>query len=51
MALRKEQQVKHNIYFRLLRALPEDSPPQRFLFETFFMSFSTQIQGLPALPP
>jgi very-short-patch-repair endonuclease len=47
----EDQQAKRDLYLRLLRALPENSPPQRLLFETFFKSFSAYIQDLPALLP
>lgn len=47
----EEQQAKRGLYRRLLNSLPENFPPQRLLFETFFKSFSAYIQDLPALLP
>lgn len=45
------QTAKESLYFRLLESLPEDSPPQRFLFKSYFKHFQGAIPGLPALLP
>ncbi|MEJ8676093.1 hypothetical protein [Chromobacterium amazonense] len=43
--------AKKGLYRRLLDCLPESSPPQRLLFESFFRGFGPAIPGLPALLP
>lgn len=43
--------AKGSLYLRLLRCLPESSPPQRLLFKSFFASFRDAVPNLPALLP
>lgn len=45
------EEAKKSLYQRLRSCLPEDSPPQRFLFEAYHRAFSTAIPSLPALLP
>ena len=47
----EEQQAKRTLYRRLLESLPPNSPPQRFLFVTFFKTFAAGVHDLPALLP
>lgn len=44
-------EAKRSLYKRLLRCLPENSPPQRVLFESYFKHFKHTIPHLPALLP
>lgn len=44
-------QAKRTLYRRLQSCLPDSSPPQRFLFDTFFGAFREAIPRLPALLP
>ena len=46
-----EENAKKTLYRRLLSSLPENSPPQKLLFETFFKHFGKDIPDLPALLP
>lgn len=43
--------AKRSLYQRLLSSLPQASPPQRLLFETFFKHFGRRVPDLPALLP
>jgi len=43
--------AKKGLYHRLRDCLPDNSPPQRLLFESYFKRFGTQIPVLPALLP
>lgn len=45
------EHAKRGLYRRLLDCLPESSPPQRLLFESFFRCFGPAVPGLPALLP
>lgn len=45
------KRAKNALYRRLLDSLPESSPPQRLLFESYFRAFGAAIPGLPALLP
>ncbi len=49
--LSDEQEAKRTLYYRLLKCLPPTSPPQKFVFETFFTTFRKRVQDLPALLP
>ncbi len=46
-----DKTAKNTLYRRLLASLPDNSPPQRLLFESYFKRFKTAIPGLPALLP
>jgi very-short-patch-repair endonuclease len=46
-----DRQAKEGLYLRLLKSLPENSPPQRLLFRTFFATFDKVFDDLPALIP
>jgi hypothetical protein len=46
-----EKNAKSTLYRRLLASLPDDSPPQRLLFQSYFKRFKNAIPGLPALLP
>lgn len=46
-----DEQAKRTLYRRLRDSLPETSPPQRLLFESFFTGFGKAIPDLPALLP
>jgi hypothetical protein len=46
-----EKKAKSTLYRRLMASLPDNSPPQRLLFESYFKRFTTSIPGLPALLP
>jgi very-short-patch-repair endonuclease len=46
-----EHQAKKSLYRRLMNCLPDSSPPQRFLFESYFKHFRHSIPRLPALLP
>ena len=48
---KNDQEAKKTLYHRLLASLPESSPPQRLLFETFFKHFRKAVPDLPALLP
>jgi very-short-patch-repair endonuclease len=50
-AISDKEEAKRTLYRRLLASLPEDSPPQRILFESYFKRFRSAIPGLPALLP
>jgi hypothetical protein len=45
------QAAKKSLYRRLLRSLPESSPQQRLLFESYFRIYRQGIPALPALLP
>ena len=45
------KRAKAGLYRRLQDCLPEKSPPQRLLFDSFFRSFGPAIPDLPALLP
>lgn len=42
---------KQTLYRRLLDSLPQSSPPQALLFDSFYRGFSTAVPDLPALLP
>ena len=44
-------EAKRSLYKRLLGCLPDNSPPQRLLFESYFKHFTHAIPRLPALLP
>ena len=44
-------EAKKSLYRRLINCLPDNSPPQRFLFESYFKHFKHSIPRLPALMP
>lgn len=46
-----EDEAKKSLYKRLLGCLPDNSPPQRLLFESYFKHFTHAIPRLPALLP
>jgi very-short-patch-repair endonuclease len=46
-----EEAAKKTLYRRLRASLPSNSPPQHFLFDTFFKTFGAAVQHLPALLP
>jgi len=46
-----EDEAKKSLYKRLLSCLPDNSPPQRLLFESYFKHFTYAIPRLPALLP
>lgn len=43
--------AKRTLYKRLLESLPDNSPPQRTFFESYFRHFQQAIPSLPALLP
>lgn len=43
--------AKKSLYKRLLGSLPQNSPPQTLLFETFFRTFGHAVPDLPVLLP
>ena len=43
--------AKGTLYTRLLESLPNNSPPQRLLFKSFYCHFKEAVPGLPALLP
>jgi very-short-patch-repair endonuclease len=45
------EEAKKSLYKRLLSCLPDNSPPQRLLFESYFKHFKHAIPRLPALLP
>lgn len=45
------KEAKDTLYRRLRESLPATSPPQRFLFESYFRVFGAAIPRLPALLP
>jgi very-short-patch-repair endonuclease len=45
------EEAKNTLFKRLRECLPSNSPPQRFLFETFFRIFGPAVHHLPALLP
>jgi very-short-patch-repair endonuclease len=45
------EEAKKTLYRRLRSCLPQDSPPQRTLFEAFHESFGAAVPDLPALVP
>jgi hypothetical protein len=45
------EEAKKSLYKRLLGCLPDNSPPQRLLFESYFKHFKHAIPRLPALLP
>lgn len=45
------EEAKRTLYRRLINCLPDNSPPQRFLFESYFKHFKHSIPRLPALLP
>ncbi len=46
-----EKQAKRSLYKRLRASLPENSPPQVTLFDSFFEGFQKAVPRLPALLP
>ncbi len=46
-----DMDAKRTLYKRLLTSLLDNSPPQRFLFQSYFKSFRETIPYLPALLP
>ncbi len=49
--LTNNKEAKNTLYRRLLASLPDNSPPQHLLFESYFRRFKTAIPALPALLP
>lgn len=49
--LATEAEAKKSLYQRLIRSLPENSPPQRNLYELYHEIHSSSVQDLPALLP
>jgi len=47
----KNRDTKVSLYRHLLWSLPESSPPQRLLFESFYRSYADTFADLPALLP
>jgi hypothetical protein len=45
------EQAKKNLYYRLRHCLPENSPPQKLFFKSYFQRFAAAIPMLPALLP
>ncbi len=45
------EKAKRDLYKRLRASLPKNSPPQTLAFETFYKTFSADVQNLPALLP
>jgi len=45
------EEAKKSLYRRLISCLPDNSPPQRLLFESYFKHFKHSIPRLPALLP
>ena len=45
------EETKKALYYRLRDSLPDNSPPQRLLFESYFRRFTDAIPMLPALLP
>ena len=45
------EEAKKSLYRRLIGCLPDNSPPQRLLFESYFKHFKHSIPRLPALLP
>lgn len=45
------ESAKQSLWARLLACLPENSPPQRFLFVEFYRAFGPAVAALPALLP
>jgi hypothetical protein len=43
--------AKRTLYFRLRDSLPENSPPEKLLFESYFRRYTDAIPALPALLP
>ncbi len=46
-----EDEAKKSLYRRLFNCLPDNSPPQRLLFESYFKHFKHLVPRLPALLP
>jgi very-short-patch-repair endonuclease len=46
-----DQEAKRTLFLRLRESLPKTSPPQLFLFESFYAGFGKAIPNLPALLP
>ncbi|WP_241299081.1 hypothetical protein [Burkholderia stabilis] len=46
-----DDQAKNSLFRRLRSALPDNSPPQRMLFTSFFLAFGKAVPNLPALLP
>jgi very-short-patch-repair endonuclease len=46
-----EGEAKRTLYQRLLKCLPDSSPPQRNLFELYYAIHGSPVQNLPALLP
>jgi very-short-patch-repair endonuclease len=46
-----EDEAKRSLYQRLLKSLPDSSPPQRNLFELYYAIHGSAVQNLPALLP
>lgn len=49
--LSSEAEAKRSLYQRLIRSLPDNSPPQRNLYELYHEIYSSAVQDLPALLP
>lgn len=49
--LADDAEAKKTLYRRLQDGLPEGSPPQRRLFQSYFQAFKSEIPRLPALLP
>ena len=49
--LPSEDEAKKSLYQRLIRSLPENSPPQRNLYELYHEIHGSAVQDLPALLP
>ena len=48
---RNDKEAKTTLYRRLLESLPQESPPQKLLFDTFFRHFGQDVPNIPALLP
>jgi AbiJ N-terminal domain 3 len=46
-----DTKAKDSLYLRLQGCLPSSSPPQKFIFRTFFEAFGKAVPRLPALLP
>ncbi|HZH98336.1 MAG TPA: hypothetical protein VEX38_05145, partial [Fimbriimonadaceae bacterium] len=45
------RETKESLYKRLFSSLPQESPPQRFFFRTFYGAYKETFEDLPALLP
>jgi hypothetical protein len=48
---KQDAEAKRTLYKRLCDSLPKTSPPQQFLFRTFFETFGREVPELPVLLP